>query len=44
MKILIPQLRWGDWKKTCWVCGNKSLLFYNDQGVASQTQSTGGFQ
>ena len=26
MKTLIPQLCWGDWKKTCWVCGNKSLL------------------
>ena len=23
MKTLIFRLSWGDWKKMCWVCGNK---------------------
>ena len=22
-KTLILRLSWGDWKKMCWVCGNK---------------------
>ena len=39
MNPLIPQLCWGDWRKTCRVCENKSLLCYNERGVASQTQT-----
>lgn len=40
MNVLIPQLSWGDWKKTWRVCENKSLLCYSKNGVASQTTQT----
>ena len=40
MNVLIPQLSWGDWKKTWRVCENKSLMCYSKNGVASQTTQT----
>lgn len=40
MNVLIPQLSWGDWKKTWRVCENKSRLCYSKNGVASQTTQT----